>query len=155
MLKLNDYTAQQRAELAQVLAECAEALGGLGKLLGLVEHIKSLSPMPLQNKTASFHYPHGKVSWEKVLFADKVESLSGIIRSRDSFDNLLAVGSKKERNTVRALFPVIMTITPREGEPYSFRAIEAPDDNTARIHPLLELLFFASTGLIKKAAKEA
>lgn len=154
MLQLNSYTAQQRTVLAKQLLLCADALGGMGRLLSLVEHIKTLSPAPLQNKTASFHYPYGKVSWEKVLFADKVESLAAIIKSKDTFDNLLDVGSKKEQNTVRALFPVTITINPREYAPFSFRAIEAPDANTAHINPLLELLFFASTGLIKKTAQE-
>jgi len=155
MLQLNTYDQQTRAAIAARLSECAEALGGISRLLGLAETILASKPSPLQNKTASFHYDFGKVSWNKVLFADKIETLAGIIKKHDSTENLLETASKKELNAVRTLFPVVITITPREGAAFTFRAIDAADDNTARINPLFELLFFASTGLIKKAVKEA
>jgi hypothetical protein len=155
MLQLNTYDNETRAAIAARITECADALGGLSRLLGLVETILAEKPSPLQNKTASFHYEYGKVSWNKVLFADKVETLAKIIRSHDTMDNLLEKGSKKEQNAVRTLFPVTFTIMPNEGEPFTFKAVDAPDEKTARINPLFELLFFASTGMIKKAIKEA
>jgi hypothetical protein len=155
MLQLNTYDEQTRADIRAKLNECAEAVGGLNRLLGLVETILAAKPSPLQNKTASFHYGQGKVSWNKVLFADKVEAIAKIVRSHDSQENLLQTLPKKEQNAVRTLFPVTVTITPREGDPYSFKAVDAPDEKTARITPLFELLFFASTGMIKKAVKEA
>lgn len=154
MLNLNDYTPEQRRAIRTRLNSFAEALGGLGRVLGLSETIRSAEKPVLQNKTASFHFEHGKVSWEKVLFADKVETLGAIIKRHDTFENLLDTGTKKERNAVRTLFPVVITVTPAEGEAFTFRIIDAPDSGTARINPLFELLFFASTGLIKKAIKE-
>lgn len=154
MLKLNTYTPEQRADIRMRVNRCSEALGGLGRMLSLIETITGSKPSPLQNKTASFHFDFGKVSWEKVLFADKVKSLEKIIRRHDTMDNLLESGSKKEQNVIRTLFPVTVTITPREGEPFTFRAIDAPDEKTAMINPLFELLFFASTGMVKKALKE-
>jgi len=154
MLQLNTYDQTTREAIRSRVAECAEALGGTGRLLGLAETILSQKPSPLQNKTASFHYEFGKVSWNKVLFADKVEAVAKIIRSRDTTENLLEKGSKKDQNAVRTLFPVVFTITPDDDEPFTFKAIDAPDAKTARIDPLFELLFFASTGLIKKALKE-
>lgn len=154
MLKLNDYTSQQRSAIRTRLNTFSESLGGLGRVLGLCETIHESKTPVLQNKTASFHFEHGKVSWDKVLFADKVETLANIIKRHDSFENLLESGSKKEQNTVRTLFPVIITVTPNEGDPFTFRIIDAPDNKTARINPLFELLFYASTGMIKKAIKE-
>lgn len=155
MLQLNTYDTETRAAIAARLNECAEALGGLGRLLSLVETVRGAKPSPLQNKTASFHYEYGKVSWDKVLFADKVETLAKLIQKHDTMDNLLQTASKKEQNTVRTLFPVTFTIAPKEGDAYTFKAIDAPDEKTARINPVFELLFFGSTGLIKKAIKEA
>jgi archaellin len=155
MLTLNTYDEQTLSDLRTRVRECAEAMGGLNRLFGLVETILAEKPSPLQNKTASFHYDHGKVSWNKVLFADKVETLAKIIRSHDTMENLLETASKKEQNAIRTLFPVTITVTPKEGAPYSFKAVEAPDEKTARINPLFELIFFSSTGMIKKAVKEA
>ena len=155
MLQLNTYDQATLDTIKTELSECAEAIGGLSRLLGLVETVLAEKPSPLQNKTASFHYSHGKVSWNKVLFADKVGTIAQIIRNHDTMENLLETASKKELNAVRTLHPVTITIVPREGTPYSFTALEAPDEKTARINPLFELLFFASTGLIKKAIKEA
>lgn len=154
MLKLNTYTPQQRADIRARITACSEALGGVGRMLSLIETITAAKPSPLQNKTASFHFHEGKVSWDKVLFADKVESLAKITRAHDTMENLLETGSKKEQNVIRTLFPVTFTISPREGEPFVFKAIDAPDEKTARIDPLFELLFFASTGMVKKALKE-
>lgn len=154
MLQLNTYDDVQRELIRSRLTECAEALGGTSRLLGLAETILASKPSPLQNKTASFHYDFGKVGWNKVLFADKVEALAGMIRKHDATENLLQTGSKKEQNVVRTLFPVTVTISPRDGTPYTFRIIDAPDEKTARVNPLFELLFFASTGMIKKAMKE-
>lgn len=155
MLQLNTYDQATLERIRTELAECADAIGGLSRLLGLVETVLAEKPSPLQNKTASFHYEHGKVSWSKVLFADKVETLAKIVRNHDTMENLLEKGSKKEQNAIRTLFPITFTITPKEGEPFTFKAVDAPDEKTARITPLFELLFFASTGLIKKAIKEA
>jgi len=155
MLQLNQYDETTRAAIRDRLAACAEALGGTGRLLGLVETVLAADPSVLRNKTASFHYPHGKVSWNKLLFADKVDTLGRIIRAHDTMENLLTTGSKKEQNAVKTLFPVVFTVTTDEGNVFTFNAIDAPDPATARIDTLFELLFFASTGLIKKAIKEA
>ncbi|WP_345969113.1 hypothetical protein WCX72_06945 [Sulfurimonas sp. HSL1-6] len=155
MLQFNHYDNDTLAAIREQLNACAEALGGTGRLLGLVETILGMKPSPLQNKTASFHFEQGKVSWNKVLFADKIETIAQMVKKHDTMENLLEKGSKKEQNAVRTLFPVTFTITPKEGEPFTFKAVDAPDANTARIDPLFELLFFASTGLIKKAIKEA
>ncbi|UFS61439.1 hypothetical protein LOH54_07160 [Sulfurimonas sp. HSL-3221] len=155
MLQFNTYDNDTLAAIREQLNACAEALGGTGRLLGLVETILGMKPSPLQNKTASFHFEQGKVSWNKVLFSDKVETIAQMIKKHDTMENLLEKGSKKEQNAVRTLFPVTFTITPKEGEPFTFKAVDAPDANTARIDPLFELLFFASTGLIKKALREA
>ena len=154
MLDLNAYDEQTLADIRTRLNDCAAAVGGFGRLYALVETILAAKPSPLQNKTASFHYDHGKVSWDKVLFADKVETLAAIVRNHDTMQNLLETASKKERNALRALYPVMIMITPKDGAPYGFKVIEAPDEKTARINPLFELLFFASTGMIKKAIKE-
>jgi len=155
MLHLDRYDTDTKKMIAQRVNDCAAALGGLGRLLDLVETIKSLKPLPLQNKTASFHFRHGKVSWDKVLFSDKVETFSALIQKHDAFENLLKTGTKKEQNAVRTFYPVTFTVTPLEGEPFTFRAVHAPNKETAHVDPLFELLFFASTGLIKKALKEA
>ncbi len=155
MLQLNTYDDATRNAIRERLNTCAQAIGGTGRLLGLAETISGMKPSPLQNKTASFHFENGKVSWGKVLFADKVETLAQMIRKHDTLENLLETGSKTEQNAVRTLFPITFTITPKEGDSYTFKAIDAPDAKTARINPLFELLFFASTGLIKKAIKEA
>ena len=155
MLQLSGYDEQTRLKIAENLSACAEAIGGVSRVLNLAETILGAKPSPLQNKTASLHYGFGKVSWNKTLFADKVETVARIVQHRDSMENLLETASKKEQNAVRTLFPVTFTITPDEGEPYTFKALDAPDEKTARINPLFELLFFGSTGLIKKALKTA
>ena len=154
MLQLDTYDTAFRTQIRERLNACAEALGGLGRLYGLVETILAAKPSLLRNKTASFHYEGGKVSWDKILFADKVDTLAAIVRKHDTAENLLQTASKKEQNALRTLFPVTITIMPEGGEPFSFKAIDAPDADTARIDPLFELLFFASTGMIKKALKE-
>ena len=155
MLQINTYDAQTKAKIAARLKNCTDAVGGLNRLLGLVETVHASERSPLQNKTASFHYDHGKVSWNKVLFADKVDTLANTVRTHDSLENLLETGSKKERNAVRTFFPVTVTITPDDGDEFVFKALDTPDESTARINPVFELLFFGSTGLVKKIIKEA
>lgn len=155
MLNFNTYDTKTLSAIRENLNACAEALGGTGRLLGLVETILGIKPSPLQNKTASFHFEQGKVSWDKVLYADKIVTVAQMIKKHDTMENILEKGSKKEQNAIRTLFPVTFTITPKGGEPFTFKAVDAPDAKTARINPLFELLFFASTGLIKKVLKEA
>ncbi len=155
MLQFNTYDDETKAKIASRLKNCADAVGGLNRLLNLVETVRASQTSPLQNKTASFHYDHGKVSWNKVLFADKVETAARLVKAHDSLENLLETASKKEQNTVRTLFPVSVTITPDEGDEFVFKALDTPDDKTARINPVFELLFFGSTGMIKKILKEA
>ncbi len=153
MLDLKTYDTTTLAELAKKLHACADALGGLNRLLGLVETVKAAEKPLLQNKTSSFHYPHGVVRWNKLLFADKVETAAQIARHIERRDNALAIASKKEKNALRALFPVEITIEPDEGAPFSFRAVEAPSTEEARLGLCFELLFFASPGIVKKLYK--
>ncbi len=155
MLQFNSYDDATKAKIAARLKNCTDAVGGLNRLLGLIETVHAFEKSPLQNKTASFHYDFGKVSWNKVLFADKVETIAKTVKTHDSLENLLETASKKERNALRTLFPVTVTVTPDEGDEFVFKALDTPDDKTARINPVFELLFFGSTGLVKKIIKEA
>jgi len=155
MLNLNTYDSDTLAKIASRLKNCTDSIGGTHRLLSLAEAVREAEKPVLQNKTASFHYPFGKVGWSKVLFADKVETLAGIVKTHDSAENLLETATKKERNAVRTLFPVTFTIEPDEGEAFTFKPFDTPDERTARINPLFELLFFGSPGLIKKVLKTA
>jgi hypothetical protein len=139
------------------LSACARAFGGTNFFLQLLEAIRKTKPHPLMAKNCEFRFPLGTITWEKVIFKDKLTLLTETRVGESKRDNFLLDEAdkryKKVLNLVRTLAPITFTVQPKnaaDGEGFSVRPFERIDETTTRLDPLFDALFFCSVETVKK-----
>ncbi|MDH5465366.1 MAG: hypothetical protein OEW60_07015 [Thiovulaceae bacterium] len=137
--------------------ECADAFGGKNFFLQLLEAIRKEKPHPLLAKHAKFSFEMGTITWEKVIFKDKLDLLLRIRVNESKTGNLLPDKNdknfKKVMNLIRTLAPVEFDIKPSSdvsGIGFSVKAFDMINETTTRINPLFDMLFFCSIETAKK-----
>ncbi len=151
---LDDAQKQQAHEKLMV---CVDAFGGKNFFLQLIEAIRQSKPHPLMNKSCGFRFPRGTISWDKVIFADKLELLMKVRKSESKTGNLLPKKEdksyKKVLNLVRTLKPLSFTIKPHDeslGQGFEVTPFIIIDESTTRLDPIFDALFFCSIETTKK-----
>lgn len=139
------------------LTAAAESFGGTNFFLQLLEAIRKSKPHPLIDKGCAFRFPLGSVTWEKVIFKDKLTLLTETRVGESKRGNFLLDKAdkryKKVLNLVRTLAPITFTVTPKnstDGTGFTLRTFERIDDATTRLDPLFDALFFCSVDTVKK-----
>ncbi len=139
------------------LLECATALGGKNFFLNMLEAIRKTKPHPLMAKQCEFRFSHGSIRWDKVIFQDKLTLLSKVRIQESKQGNLLPKQShqsyKKVLNLVRTLQPITFHVKPKQrkdGDGFSMKALDMINDNTTRLNPLFDAIFFCSIDTVKK-----
>ena len=159
--KQNDATKEL---LHLLIKKIAESVGGTNFLLGLMEEMKKQKPNPLMYKHTKIDSDQLTISWNKIVFKDKLDILEEVLhshRSAEGYDfNILendnAKKSKKILNMVKALAPITFVVTPKDetnGGGFDFKVFESIEDDNVRINPIFAAMFFCSTDFIKKALK--
>ena len=92
-----------------------------------------------------------------MIFNDKIQLLQKLKLQEHEGHNILpdpeAKSYKKVLNLVRTLKPVVFTVTPKgipSGQGLIFQPFERIDENTTRLHPLFDVIFFCSVETAKK-----
>lgn len=141
----------------QQLLECANNFGGKNFFLHLLEAIRENKPHPLTAKTAQYSMEFGTIKWNKVIFDDKLQLLLKARKKESKQNNFLppkeAKEYKKILNIVRALKPIVFRVKPTKkdtGAGFFFQAFDVIDENTTKLNPLFDALFFCSIDTVKK-----
>lgn len=139
------------------LTVAAESFGGINFFLQLLEAIRKTKPHPLMAKECAFRFPLGSVTWEKVIFKDKITLLTEIRVGESKRGNFLLPADdkryKKVLNLVRTLAPITFSVAPKnsaDGNGFSVRPFERIDDGHTQLDPLFDALFFCSLATVKK-----
>ena len=139
------------------LNACADAFGGKNFFLQLVEAIRKTKPHPLMAKNSEFTFSRGTVTWNKVIFKDKISLLMKARVKEGEQGNLLPAKDDKSYksvlNLVRTLKPITFEVVPKnlkDGDGFSVHAFDMIDENTTRMNPLFDALFFCSAETVKK-----
>jgi len=140
----------------QKLLQCAENFGGKNFFLHLLEAIRETKPHPLTAKNCEFTMDFGTVSWNKSIFADKLQLLLRARTNERKQDNLLpekdAKNYKKVLNLVRALKPIVFHVKParkEDGIGFFLQAFDVIDTDTTKLNPVFDALFFCSVEAVK------
>ena len=157
MCDFNNLTDEEKEKYHHLLLEKADAFGGTNFFLQLLEGIRKHKPHPLTAKHSEFKFSRGNVRWEKVIFKDK---LSLLLKTRvNESENGNFLPSKDDKayknvmNLVRTFAPIEFTVTPKnlnDGEGFTCNAFDKIDENTTRLNPVFDALFFCSVDTIKK-----
>ena len=166
MCNFNRQNEETKAFLHIFMAKIAETLGGANFLLGLTEALRAVKPHPLTAKRCEIKSPNLVISWNKVVFQDKLMALEEALlihKSSENQDfNLIGIDNQKKKkravNMVKALAPIKFTITPTNkdiGGGFEFSIFESVDfdKDYVKINPIFTALFFCSTEYMKKALK--
>lgn len=154
MCNFNELDEAARLLYHQQLTSCAEAFGGKNFFLQFLEAIRHAKPHPLSAKNCTFRTSRGTVTWNKVLFEDKIALLQKVRIGENERGNLLPSPEdrtyKKVLNLVRTLSPVTFEITTEGSEKMTLRPLESSDDKVTRLNPLFDAIFFCAIETVKK-----
>lgn len=162
MCNFNQQDDDTKSIIHLLLAKAANEVGGANFFLSLLEAIKAIHPHPLMEKKCQIQTNKMSISWNKVIFKDKIDTLQEIIATHKSAEgynfNILAHEKQKKQknilNMVRALSPLQFTVLPKnenDGNGFSFGVFDLIENNNVTINPLFVAIFFCSTEFTKKA----
>ncbi len=157
MCDFNTLTHEEKLLHHQKLLNCANAFGGKNFFLQLLEAIRENKPHPLIAGNSEFNIELGTITWNKVIFNDKLQLLIKARVHEGKQNNLLpdkeAKNYKKILNVIRTLKPIVFNVKPankEDGIGFFFQPFDIIDENTTKLNPLFDALFFCSVDTVKK-----
>ena len=157
MCDFNTLSDEEKQLHHEALLTCANNFGGKNFFLQLLEAIRGATPHPLIASNKAFSIKLGRITWNKVIFKDKLQLLLEARKNECKQDNFLpesnAKSYKKILNVVRTLKPIVFHIKPADpenGEGFSVQAFDTIDENKTKLNPLFDTLFFSSISTVKK-----
>ena len=157
MCDFNALTDEEKLLHHQKLLQCANAFGGKNFFLQLLEAIRETKSHPLVAGNSEFNIELGTIKWNKVIFNDKLQLLIKARVNEGKQDNLLPAKEeknyKKVLNVVRTLKPIVFHVKPaneEDGSGFFFQAFDIIDENTTKLNPVFDALFFCSVDTVKK-----
>lgn len=157
MCDFNSLTDEEKQQHHEKLLDAAMKFGGKNFFLQLLEAIRETKPHPLTAGNMAFDIDLGSISWNKVIFNDKLQLLLKARKNESDQDNLLPKKEeknyKKILNVVRTLKPIVFRVTPEnpeDGSGFFFQAFDIIDENKTKLNPMFDALFFCSVDTVKK-----
>jgi len=157
MCDFNSLTDDEKQSYHEKLLECANNFGGMNFFLQLLEAIRETKPHPLIAANSEFKIGLGTIKWNKVIFNDKLQLLLKARVNEQEQNNFLpapdAKSYKKVLNVVRTLKPIVFHVTPElkeDGAGFFFQPFDIIDDNTTKLNPIFDAIFFCSVESVKK-----
>ncbi len=157
MCDFNTLSDEEKKLYHEKLLECATNFGGKNFFLHLLEAIRETKPHPLTAGNMAFDIELGGITWNKVIFNDKLQLLLKARKNESKQDNLLPEKNeknyKKILNVVRTLKPIVFHVTPanpENGKGFFFQAFDIIDENKTKLNPLFDALFFSSVDTVKR-----
>ena len=158
MCNFNELSDEEKKIHHEKLLQCANNFGGKNFFLQLLEAIRETKPHPLTASNSEFSIELGTISWNKVIFNDKLQLLIKARVNESKQNNLLpdkeVKSYKKILNVVRTLKPIVFNVKPADkesGSGFYFQPFEMIDEETTKLDPLFDALFFCSIDTVKKA----
>ena len=157
MCDFNNLTDEQKLHYHQILLDAANNFGGKNFFLQLLEAIRETKPHPLTSANREFIIGLGGIKWNKVIFKDKIDLLQKARTKESEQGNLLPSKEEKQYkkvlNLVRTLKPIVFTVRPErkeDGNGFMFQPFDIIDEETTKLNPLFDALFFCSVETVKK-----
>jgi len=164
MCNFNKQTEETKTLIHLLIKKSADSIGGANFLLNLLEAIKEKKPNALMYKECRINSKEAKLTWNKIVFKDKLDVLEEIIRSKSNAEstdiNILDTDNQKKKkkilNMVKTLAPIEFNVVPtndENGAGFNFKVFETVEENRVTLNPLFVAIFFCSTEYMKKALK--
>ncbi len=158
MCDFNNLNEEEKKLQHEKLMDCAKNMGGKNFFLSLLEAIRETKPHPLIAANSEFDTEFGTITWNKVIFNDKLQLLLKARVNESKQDNLLpekdAKNYKKILNLLRTLKPIVFHVkpgNPEDGQGFYFQAFDVINEEKTKLNPLFDAVFFCSVDTVKKA----
>ncbi len=162
MCDFNNLDDANKLKYHEQLTECAMAFGGKNFFLQILEAVRKTKPNPLMAKSCEFRFSHGSIKWNKVIFQDKLLLLTKIRVNESKNGNLIPKQNDKSykniMNLVRTLRPIEFQVKPKQrkdGDGFTLQPFDVIDENTTRLNPVFDAIFFCSIDTVKKVLNYA
>jgi len=156
MCDFHNLSDEEKLHYHNLLLTSANNFGGLNFFLQLIEKLRESSSHPLCSRHQDFLFDLGTIRWGKVIFNDKIQLIERTRKETHENGNFLPNKESKDYkrvlNLIRTLSPITFSVRPslrEDGEGFDFKAFDIIDDNTTKINPIFEALFFCSINTIK------
>ena len=157
MCDFNTLSDEEKKLHHEKLLQCANNFGGKNFFLQLLEAIRETKPHPLVAGNNEFTIELGSITWNKTIFNDKLQLLMKARTNESKQDNFLPdpeeKNYKKVLNVVRTLKPIVFHVKPaqkEDGSGFFFQPFDLIDENTTKLNPMFDALFFCSVDTVKK-----
>ena len=157
MSDFSTLTHKEKKHIHEKILHCAGSFGGIELFLQLLEAIREAKPHPITASDSRFTMEHGSITWNKVVFNQKLQHLLKARVNESEQKNLLLdkgmKNYKKVLNVVRALKPIVFHVRPtirEHGSGFFFQPFEVIDEHTTRLNPVFDALFFSSVKSVKE-----
>ena len=158
MCDFNTLTDEAKKLHHEKLLQCANNFGGKNFFLRLLESIRETKPHPLVANNSEFSISLGTIKWNKVIFNDKLQLILKARVNESTQENLLPNSDeknyKKILNAVRTIKPIVFHVKPaqkEDGSGFFFQPFDVIDEQTTKLNPLFDAIFFCSVDSVKKA----
>ncbi len=153
MCDFNNLDDDAKQRYHQQLIECATALGGKNFFLTMLEAVRKTKPHPLVATQCAFHFSHGSIHWNKVIFQDKFTLLASVRTQKKLLPKPNHLHYKKVFNLIRTLQPVTFTVKPKQrkdGHGFTMNTFDRINETTTQLNPVFDAVFFCSIDTVKK-----
>lgn len=104
MCNFNKQNEDTKLLIHLFMQKSSETIGGTNFLLGLIEALRAVRPNPLIESKCKISSEHVTITWNKVVFKDKLDLLSEILLAHKSAENpdfnLLHIPNQKQKKKV-------------------------------------------------------
>ncbi len=158
MQNFNRLDKEDKIKLSSLLNEKVDQIGGKNFFLNLIEEARDREVHPLEANSCRFSFQNGTVTWNKVLFKDKVALLARHSAKTALWEDFLpnrsdAKAHKKILNLIRTLAPVEFIVKPKrfeDGSGFAMQAFATTPEGTTYLDPVFEAIFFTPADEVKK-----
>ena len=157
-MKFNELDNVTKNQLHLNLIQKANSVGGINFFLQMIEDIRNEKPNSLINKTATFHYTKGKITWGKSIYKETLSLLFSSMKKEEKDGDMLNGISpkvyKETMNMMRTLKPITITITPKEeplGEGFRINILDASELKKTKIDLYFKIIYFYNIEFAKEA----
>ena len=161
MCNFNNLSQDEKDTLKLQLQDIIGKMGGLNFFLSFIEKMRLIKPHPLSARNSKASIERCEISWDKVIFLDKVTLLESTIKQNRDENGYVIKFNKDDKksktiiNLIRTLsvinfqFKVSHSIAPIE-----FKIFNKIDDSSAELNPLFVTLFFCYVNFVKNVLKD-
>ncbi len=161
MCNFNNLSQDEKDTLKLQLQDIIGKMGGLNFFLSFIEKMRLIKPHPLSARNSSATVERFEISWDKVIFLDKVTLLENTIKSNRD-ENGYTINFNKDDKKSKNIVNLIRTLSvinfkfklSNSVAPVEFKIFNKIEESSAELNPLFVTLFFCYVNFVKNVLKD-